>query len=58
MHLVVGQPIVAAAGFQPARKGRLKGGCGQDCPPHKNRQNFTRTTLAGLRPSPKTGGFG
>jgi hypothetical protein len=41
---IVGQPIVAAAGFQPAfakcegsqieRKSRLKGGCGQDCPPH------------------------
>jgi hypothetical protein len=39
----VGQPIVAAC-FQPAnsgcedsrttRKSRLKGGCGQDCPPH------------------------
>jgi PAS domain S-box-containing protein len=39
----VGQPILAAAGFQPAladcedsrtaRKSRLKGGCGQDCPP-------------------------
>src|ERR1019366_5190689 len=28
----VGQPILAAAGFQPAS--RLKGGCGQDCPPH------------------------
>src|ERR1039458_5485324 len=42
-HLV-GQPILAAAGFQPAlagcedsrtaRKSRLKGGCGHDCPPH------------------------
>jgi hypothetical protein len=40
----VGQPILAAAGFQPAlegseaarmtREGRLKGGCGQNCPPH------------------------
>src|ERR1039458_79268 len=45
----VGQPILAAAGFQPALawcddsrlagKSRLKGGCGQDCPP--------RNTLAG-----------
>jgi hypothetical protein len=45
MHLAVGQPILAAAGFQPApagigdshmpRKGRLKGGCRQDCLPHK-----------------------
>ena len=41
---IVGQPILAGAGFQPALaeqvglrispKGRLKGGCGQDCPPH------------------------
>jgi hypothetical protein len=40
---VVGQPILAAAGFQPAFAGsgtrtgfesRLKGGCGQNCPPH------------------------
>jgi hypothetical protein len=41
---IVGQPILAAAGFQPAipgyedsriaRKSRLKGGCGQNCPPH------------------------
>src|ERR1039458_1828096 len=40
----VGQPILAAAGFQPALawcddsrlagKSRLKGRCGQDCPPH------------------------
>jgi hypothetical protein len=40
----VGQPILAAAGFQPALAGckgslsarisRLKGGCGQNCPPH------------------------
>jgi hypothetical protein len=40
----VGQPILAAAGFQPAledceearmaRESRLKGGCGQNCPPH------------------------
>ena len=28
----VGQAILPAAGFQPAS--RLKGGCGQDCPPH------------------------
>jgi len=28
----VGQPILAAAAFQPAS--RLKGGCGQDCAPH------------------------
>jgi len=43
--MIVGQPILAAAGFQPAlaasedscmaRKSRLKGGCRQDCPPHK-----------------------
>jgi len=31
---VVGRPILAAAGFS-AGSGRLKGGCGQDCPPHK-----------------------
>jgi hypothetical protein len=31
---VVGRPILAAAGFF-AGSGRLKGGCGQDCPPHK-----------------------
>jgi hypothetical protein len=37
---IVGQTILAAAGFQPAVRGlrqarsRLKGGCGQDCPPH------------------------
>ena len=40
----VRQPILAAAGFQPALAGckgslsarisRLKGGCGQNCPPH------------------------
>jgi hypothetical protein len=40
--LIVGQPILAAAGFQPAfaehegslvaRKSRLKGGRGHDCP--------------------------
>src|ERR1022692_3845834 len=43
--LSVGQPILAAAGFQPAlagiedsrmpRKSRLKGGCRQNCLPHK-----------------------
>jgi hypothetical protein len=42
----VGQPILAAAGFQPAlaageslhvaRKSRLKGGCRQDCLPHRS----------------------
>jgi hypothetical protein len=41
---IVGQPIMAAAGFQPAfadrecwlmaGKSRLKGGCRQDCLPH------------------------
>ena len=41
---LVGQPILAAAGFQPApegceearmvRESRLKGGCGQNCPPY------------------------
>jgi hypothetical protein len=41
---IVGQPILAAAGFQPAfaehegsltvRKSRLKAGYRQDCPPH------------------------
>src|ERR1019366_3965500 len=41
---LVGQPILAAAGFEPApancedsrpgRKSRLKGGCRQDCLPH------------------------
>jgi uncharacterized protein with HEPN domain len=30
----VGRPILAAAGFS-AGSGRLKGGCGQNCPPHK-----------------------
>ena len=40
----MGQPILAAAGFQPAltgsegsrmaRESRLKGGCRQDCLPH------------------------
>jgi hypothetical protein len=48
---IVGQPILAAAGFQPAfregslmsRKSRLKGGCGQDCPP----QNKCRTSPTG-----------
>src|ERR1035441_3066474 len=49
---IVGQPILAAAGFQPAfapegsltsPKSRLKGGCGQDCPPH----NKCRTSPAG-----------
>jgi len=44
LHLAVGQPILAAAGFQPASTGaelcgsagksRLKGTGGQDCPPH------------------------
>jgi hypothetical protein len=43
---IVGRPILAAAGFQPAffvredpritRKSRLKGGCRQDCLPHSN----------------------
>jgi hypothetical protein len=43
----VGLPIVAAAAFQAAapaftalrrgRKGRLKAGCGQDCPPPKKK---------------------
>jgi hypothetical protein len=43
-ELTVGQPILAAAGFQPAltsrktcaatRKGRLKGGRRQNCLPH------------------------
>ena len=42
---IVGRPILAAAGFQPAlawcedsriaRNSRLKGGCRQDCLPHK-----------------------
>src|ERR1039458_1014452 len=49
---IVGQPILAAAGFQPAfapegsltsPKSRLKGGSGQDCPPH----NKCRTSPAG-----------
>ena len=31
--LLVGRAILPAAGFQPAS--RLKGGCGQDWPPHK-----------------------
>jgi hypothetical protein len=41
---MAGQPILAAAGFQPAltaressytaRKSRLKGGCRHDCLPH------------------------
>jgi hypothetical protein len=41
---IVGRPILAAAGFQPARAAcealrtlrtsRLKGGCRQDCLPH------------------------
>jgi hypothetical protein len=31
--LLVGRAILPAAGFQPAQS-RLKGGCGQDCPPH------------------------
>src|ERR1019366_5800422 len=40
---VVGQPILAAAGFsagdgaedsRTASRSRLEGGCGQDCPPH------------------------
>src|ERR1017187_10269435 len=45
-HQSVGQPILAAAGFQPAlssiedfrmpRRSRLKGGCRQDCLPHKS----------------------
>jgi hypothetical protein len=45
---IVGQPILAAAGFQPARdriedsrvlrKSRLKGGCRQDCLPHRIRE--------------------
>ena len=44
INALVGQPILAAAGFQPApadcedsrpgRKSRLKGGCRQDCLPH------------------------
>jgi hypothetical protein len=44
MATIVGQPIMAAAGFQPAfadrerwlmaGKSRLKGGCRQDCLPH------------------------
>jgi len=42
MQLAVGQPIVAAAGFQPA--GRWKGGCGQDCPPHKQAELRPQTT--------------
>ena len=44
--MLVGQPILAAAGFQPAmaeyehshlvRKSRLKGGCSQDWLPHND----------------------
>src|ERR1039457_278382 len=43
-HSTVGQPVLTAAGFQPAlwsiedfrmpRQSRLKGGCRQDCLPH------------------------
>jgi hypothetical protein len=52
-RLLVGQPILAAAGFQPATarakhegsltalKSRLKGGCGQDCPPHNLHGSFS-----------------
>ncbi len=53
---IVGQPILAAAGFQPAlpeceeplvgRKSRLKAGCGQDCPPHDYRQKCGSGRLA------------
>jgi hypothetical protein len=55
MHFTVGQPILAAAGFQPAlagiedsrmsRKSRLKGGCRQDCLPHKTGKDLGRITL-------------
>jgi len=42
MNMAVGQPILAAAGFQPATEGtgdgRLKGGCRQDCLPHLTRR--------------------
>jgi hypothetical protein len=57
----VGQPILAAAGFQPApegiggshmpRKSRLKGGCRQDCLPHRERRvlrDIWRTSQAEL----------
>jgi hypothetical protein len=55
MHFTVRQPILAAAGFQPAlagiedsrmsRKSRLKGGCRQDCLPHKTGKDLGRITL-------------
>src|ERR1017187_2452579 len=44
----VGQPVLAAAGFQPARPVRQfaprpkeppEGGCGQNCPPHSGGRN-------------------
>jgi hypothetical protein len=42
---IVGRTILAAAGFQsafghsPRSKSRLKGGCRQDCLPHKQCRN-------------------
>jgi hypothetical protein len=51
----VGQPILAAAGFQPALacrkelfaegKSRLKGGCGQDWPPHNWQRRILQVLL-------------
>jgi hypothetical protein len=53
LRCFVGQPILAAAGFQPAsggfrehvsslKRGRLKGGCGQNCQPHCQLQCYCR----------------
>ena len=44
MQLAVGQPIVAAAGFQPA--GRLERRLRAGLPAPQNRQNFGRRPLA------------
>src|ERR1017187_169368 len=55
----VGQPILAAAGFQPAlaeyqgsptaQESRLKGGCRQECPPH-NACGISYRTRLGREP--------
>src|SRR5450756_1541985 len=59
---LVGQPILAAAGFQPAlavcrdsrsaRKSRLKGGCRQNCLPHIDAHYF-QSCLLYTSPSPR-----
>jgi hypothetical protein len=56
---IVGQPILAAAGFSAglcpregsltSRRSRLKGGCGQDCPPHNKCRTSPTGKVCGIR---------